>query len=142
MISAEALVITQPMMDELVFIIYRYQHFMRMILVSWLRDIFSRIFFRFFLNLRAPLKNVRLKKYVTRSQPMSHRHRLSRNSAFLISIISYLSHSLNSEMIINNMIFIFDRLSCSIELATSCRVSLWRWRKMCNSAIRGEEIFS
>lgn len=39
----------------------------------------------------------------------------------LISIIYYLSHSLNSEkMIINNMIFIFDRFSCLIVLATSC----------------------
>lgn len=77
-----------------------------------------------FLHLRDPVKNVRLRKKicytivlcVPASSPFS------RNSVRLISIIiSYLSHSLNSEMIINNMIFIFDRLSCSMELATSCR---------------------
>ena len=64
-----------------------------------------------------------------------------KNLAFLISIISYLSHSLNSEIIINNMIFIFDRLSCSIELATSCRVCCFRRRKMCYSAFSWRRSF-
>lgn len=55
----------------------------------------------------------------------------------LISIIYCLSHSLNSEMIINNMIFI-SRSAFVFDLIGN----IMSRTKMCNSAIRGGEIFS
>lgn len=51
---------------------------------------------------------------------------------------SHINYLLNSEMIINNMIFIFDRLSCSITMATSCSLVWGEFRCWVTVEWRGQ----